>query len=208
MRHGHHDQNSKFWKRNMMAKPCITRYPIFQSYMIPPSWTNRGSTERFQQLGTWVVPAPKRFPLKPCMFPIVSLYLGPQEIVNDPWLLGFRCITFESFAHRPWNSGVWAWWTMWLCLNMLSLDLQYSAIITGDNLMMNDHLLGVFSIISRQIHTHRHIVYLVGGLVAIFYFPRNIGLLIIPIDFHIFQRGRPNHQPDILTIYQPYLNHH
>ena len=30
---------------------------------------------------------------------------------------------------------------------------------------------------------------LVGGLVAIFYFPRNIGLLIIPIDFHIFQRG-------------------
>ena len=36
---------------------------------------------------------------------------------------------------------------------------------------------------------------LVGGLVAIFYFPRNIGLLIIPIDFHIFQRGS-NHQPD------------
>ena len=35
---------------------------------------------------------------------------------------------------------------------------------------------------------------LVGGLVAIFYFPRNIGNLIIPIDFHIFQRGS-NHQP-------------
>ena len=35
---------------------------------------------------------------------------------------------------------------------------------------------------------------LVGGLVAIFYFPRNIGFLIIPIDFHIFQRGS-NHQP-------------
>ena len=33
--------------------------------------------------------------------------------------------------------------------------------------------------------------WLVGGLVAIFYFPRNIGLLIIPIDFHIFQRGGP-----------------
>ena len=30
---------------------------------------------------------------------------------------------------------------------------------------------------------------LVGGLVAIFYFPRNIGCLIIPIDVHIFQRG-------------------
>ena len=33
--------------------------------------------------------------------------------------------------------------------------------------------------------------WLVGGLVAIFYFPRNIGLLIIPSDFHIFQRGGP-----------------
>ena len=33
--------------------------------------------------------------------------------------------------------------------------------------------------------------FLVGGLVAIFYFPINIGLLIIPIDFHIFQRGGP-----------------
>ena len=30
---------------------------------------------------------------------------------------------------------------------------------------------------------------LVGGLVAIFYFPIDIGFLIIPIDFHIFQRG-------------------
>ena len=29
----------------------------------------------------------------------------------------------------------------------------------------------------------------VGGLIAIFYFP--IGFLIIPIDFHIFQRGGP-----------------
>ena len=29
------------------------------------------------------------------------------------------------------------------------------------------------------------------------YFPRNIGLLIIPIDFHIFQRGS-NHQPVML----------
>ena len=32
---------------------------------------------------------------------------------------------------------------------------------------------------------------LVGGLVAIFYFPINIGNVIIPIDFHIFQRGGP-----------------
>ena len=32
---------------------------------------------------------------------------------------------------------------------------------------------------------------LVGGLVAIFYFPFFIGCLIIPIDVHIFQRGGP-----------------
>ena len=32
---------------------------------------------------------------------------------------------------------------------------------------------------------------LVGGLVAIFYFPINIGNVIIPIDVHIFQRGGP-----------------
>ena len=32
---------------------------------------------------------------------------------------------------------------------------------------------------------------LVGGLEHQFFFPRNIGLLIIPIDFHIFQRGGP-----------------
>ena len=38
---------------------------------------------------------------------------------------------------------------------------------------------------------------LVGGLVAIF-FPINIGLLIIPINFHIFQRGGPNHQPVVI----------
>ena len=35
---------------------------------------------------------------------------------------------------------------------------------------------------------------LVGGLVAIFYFPINIGVIIIPIDVHIFQGGS-NHQP-------------
>ena len=32
-------------------------------------------------------------------------------------------------------------------------------------------------------------LHLVGGLVEFFYFPRNIGFLIIPIDFHIFPRG-------------------
>ena len=32
---------------------------------------------------------------------------------------------------------------------------------------------------------------LVGVLVAILYFPINIGNVIIPIDFHIFQRGGP-----------------
>ena len=42
--------------------------------------------------------------------------------------------------------------------------------------------------------------WLVGGLEHQFYFPINIGLLIIPIDFHIFQRGS-NHQPD------EYLHH-
>ena len=42
---------------------------------------------------------------------------------------------------------------------------------------------------------------LVGGLVAIFYFPINIGLLIIPTDFHIFQRGGPTtNQSQILPV--------
>ena len=37
---------------------------------------------------------------------------------------------------------------------------------------------------------------LVGGLVAIWNFPRNIGFLIIPMDFHhIFQRGGPTFKP-------------
>ena len=41
--------------------------------------------------------------------------------------------------------------------------------------------------------------WLVGGLVAMFDFPRNIGLLIIPIDELIFFRGvAKNHQPDDL----------
>ena len=34
-------------------------------------------------------------------------------------------------------------------------------------------------------------LYLVGGLEHQFYFPINIGNLIIPIDFHIFQKGGP-----------------
>ena len=38
-----------------------------------------------------------------------------------------------------------------------------------------------------------------GGLVAIFYFPINIGFIIIPIDFHIFQRGS-NHQPGLVLL--------
>ena len=33
--------------------------------------------------------------------------------------------------------------------------------------------------------------YLVGGLEHQFYFPILIGFIIIPIDFHIFQRGGP-----------------
>ena len=36
---------------------------------------------------------------------------------------------------------------------------------------------------------------LVGSLVAIFYFPINIGLRIIPIDRPYFSEGWPNHQP-------------
>ena len=37
----------------------------------------------------------------------------------------------------------------------------------------------------------KHGKYMVGGLEHEFNFPINIGLLIIPIDFHIFQRGGP-----------------
>ena len=41
------------------------------------------------------------------------------------------------------------------------------------------------------------IINLVGGLVAMFYFPRNIGCLIIPIDELIFFRGLAlAHQPE------------
>ena len=36
--------------------------------------------------------------------------------------------------------------------------------------------------------------WLVGGLEHQFYFPINIGFIIIPNDVHIFQRGS-NHQP-------------
>ena len=39
------------------------------------------------------------------------------------------------------------------------------------------------------LHAFRKYIQLVGGLVAIFYFPRNIGFLIIPIDEIIFFRG-------------------
>ena len=39
-----------------------------------------------------------------------------------------------------------------------------------------------------------YLLYLVGGLEHQWYFPINIGNLIIPIDVHIFQRGS-NHQP-------------
>ena len=50
---------------------------------------------------------------------------------------------------------------------------------------------------TRQ-QTPAYYPYLVGGLVAIFYFPISIGLLIIPIDGLIFFRGvAKNHQPDI-----------
>ena len=42
---------------------------------------------------------------------------------------------------------------------------------------------------------------LVGGLVAIFYFPRNIGNFIIPIDVHIFQRSGPTTNQIIILIY-------
>ena len=41
---------------------------------------------------------------------------------------------------------------------------------------------------------------LVGGLVAIFWIFPYIGNLIIPIDFHIFQRGW-NHQPVIISLF-------
>ena len=45
------------------------------------------------------------------------------------------------------------------------------------------------------------ILFLVGGLVAMFYFPINIGLLIIPIDELLFFRGVAlAHQPVLLVI--------
>ena len=40
---------------------------------------------------------------------------------------------------------------------------------------------------------------LVGGLVAIFYFSINIGFIIIPIDFHMFQRGGPTTNQSMLA---------
>ena len=40
--------------------------------------------------------------------------------------------------------------------------------------------------------------YLIGGLEHFLFF--HILGTIIPSDFHIFQRGRLNHQPDIVTM--------
>ena len=51
---------------------------------------------------------------------------------------------------------------------------------------------------------------LVGGLVAIFDFPINIGFLIIPIDFHIFQRGGPTTNQLLrvtINLFDPPKNH-
>ena len=51
--------------------------------------------------------------------------------------------------------------------------------------------------VDQQLHTEKHHKkkkHLVGGLV---HFPY-LGNIIIPMDFHIFQRGRLNHQPDML----------
>ena len=46
----------------------------------------------------------------------------------------------------------------------------------------------------------KNLVWLVvGGVEHQFYFPRNIGNFIIPIGFHIFQRGS-NHQPVVISI--------
>ena len=39
---------------------------------------------------------------------------------------------------------------------------------------------------------------LVGGLEHLCFFFPHIGNFIIPTDFHIFQRGRLNHQPDVI----------
>ena len=38
-------------------------------------------------------------------------------------------------------------------------------------------------------------------MVAIFYVPINIGNVIIPIDFHIFQRGGPTTNQYLFAIY-------
>ena len=60
-------------------------------------------------------------------------------------------------------------------------------------------ILGILTLRYSIFETVDHVdLKLVGGLVAIFYFPINIGLLIIPIDELIFFRGVAlAHQPVI-----------
>ena len=53
------------------------------------------------------------------------------------------------------------------------------------------NLLELKWILGRFLQVGLEATWLVGGLEHQFYFPINIGLLIIPIDFHIFQRGGP-----------------
>ena len=52
----------------------------------------------------------------------------------------------------------------------------------------NNHWLKVKPPIYIYIYTYIHIFFMVWN---IFYFPINIGCIIIPIDVHIFQRGCP-----------------
>ena len=48
--------------------------------------------------------------------------------------------------------------------------------------------------------SHILLMYIIWLVVwNILYFPRNIGKFIIPIHFHIFQRGLFNHQPVMYT---------
>ena len=84
----------------------------------------------------------------------------------------------------------------WKCLDhVLDEDSQASQVIVHFMVLKNDACIRKpqFSLAQGWAGCKSKLARaeLVGGLVAIFYFPINIGLLIIPIDFHIFQRGGP-----------------
>ena len=62
------------------------------------------------------------------------------------------------------------------------------------NIPKQGSLVILLSSIGFNLSSHLAIPILVGGLVASFYFPRNIGLLIIPNDSYFSEGFFPNHQ--------------